>query len=478
MATPKPKTNAQARKIHDRRARMSLPEQVRAANDVYVHVSGSPRSVAALLWTFQQGRMDAKVVYYPTRCEGSVHVEGVQSPLTRSYVKALAEAFGLEYLERGEVVDVENVTVSGSSLPGSATVAPFAGRSEEDALELLDVAGVRPHPGVVLGGKSLCDDAALKRLAKRPQHDFEHSLAAAMVLSSDFPAELLFYGDGQARVKDAARRPSAPAKSAPKKSASKPKPVPPATSKAAPSLQALADASISREDLKANYRPIGKSTELDKYGYQIVQWWDPRPREGGRADVPAHIVEFVPRAPRGTKGATLGPRVTVSALADQLAFHKAIGAPLPSNPKPRKRRPDWRYADSDAAPDSAADDDKLEAAIRANGEPDYVAWMGRARTAQEGRVVLHVLDEELRGYSRAVLNNINPPADPERVIPGEQPADRKRRAKHEAPILDDFFVKADALDSAMGARIRSLYQQHRTALSAWQPLYAKEKAGG
>jgi hypothetical protein len=176
----------------------SAAARVKAAKTVYVHVSGTPRSVAALLWTLQQGRLDAKVVYTPTLCGSSGSVRTVLSPVTRSYVQALAKAYDLKYSEGWEAgPGIEHV--QGNSIPTTAYLTPFADRGEADAFALLDQAHVRPHPGVTLGVKNICADVELKKAAKKKQVGFERALAAAAVLSGSFPEDFALFDEGEHR---------------------------------------------------------------------------------------------------------------------------------------------------------------------------------------------------------------------------------------------------------------------------------------
>jgi len=142
--------------------------------------------------------------------------------------------------------------------------------------------------------------------------------------------------------------------------------------------RSLLDESVPREQLQSlGFRPVSKSSDLRAYGYQIVIWFDPRELQ--------ELYEYVPQKDDPRTKQAPGPRVTVTTLAFQRIFHKAIGAPMPTKRKVREPRD----ADDDPAafareleatlgPDAEAF--ALEEALRMNTD-DMMVLHGQARAA-------------------------------------------------------------------------------------------------
>ena len=141
--------------------------------------------------------------------------------------------------------------------------------------------------------------------------------------------------------------------------------------RAAPQIpQYLLDQTIPRKVLQGRYMPHGKSTELRPFGYTVIEWFDPRTLRGEQTvDV---VIEFVPRVNDADARAKQlpGPRVTVSRLEDQLAFHAAIGAPLPSNLPPPKKKPRFERAYAEAMGPSVAPADMARLIVAAHGREE------------------------------------------------------------------------------------------------------------
>ena len=141
---------------------------------------------------------------------------------------------------------------------------------------------------------------------------------------------------------------------------------------------ALLDDTVPRVDLqRIGFRPVAKSSDLRAYGYQIVIWFDPREMQ--------ELYEYVPQKvdPR-TKQAP-GPRVTVTTLAFQRIFHKAIGAPPPKHHALRVARnldddPAAFARELVASLGEEAEPFALEEALRMNTD-DMMVLHGQARAA-------------------------------------------------------------------------------------------------
>lgn len=87
-------------------------------------------------------------------------------------------------------------------------------------------------------------------------------------------------------------------------------------------LDEIAARSLSRKELQdQGYRNLLKSSDLFDYGYSISHWIKP-------GELGAEIVEYIPRAEKGKSSSR--PRLTASTYEDQVAIHKAIGAPVKS----------------------------------------------------------------------------------------------------------------------------------------------------
>jgi len=171
------------------------------AKKVYLMVNGSKNSIAASLWALMQGRLDATVVFLTsTGCPA----------VTRSYVRTFAKAFNLTFVERAKApTDGVLVTgrrtgfkVEGRDKVEGREAAPFAGATDAQVWEMLDSTGIRPHPGYMLGVNDPCPKTkgALEAAAKKPWNHLEAIIAASVVDTGDFPAEMLFFGPGEKRV--------------------------------------------------------------------------------------------------------------------------------------------------------------------------------------------------------------------------------------------------------------------------------------
>ncbi len=172
----------------------SPSQELAEAKKVYVLVNGSKNSVAALLWTLSQARLDATVVFLT-----ELHCPAV----TRSYVQALAAAFGLPFRELA-IPPSDGLVVSGRRKGAPVTdkdIAPYAGATDAKVWEMVDAARVRPHPAYVLGVGDPCPKKAgtLEARADKPAKTLEAALAGATVQAGDFPKAFSLFDEGETR---------------------------------------------------------------------------------------------------------------------------------------------------------------------------------------------------------------------------------------------------------------------------------------
>jgi hypothetical protein len=86
------------------------------------------------------------------------------------------------------------------------------------------------------------------------------------------------------------------------------------------------EAMTRKEMVRAGYRACAKSTDLYPWGYRIIEWFCPSLAVKGE---PCILVEYTPDVTdaRAVRPANIG-RVICSTLDEQIAFHRAIGAPV------------------------------------------------------------------------------------------------------------------------------------------------------
>lgn len=77
--------------------------------------------------------------------------------------------------------------------------------------------------------------------------------------------------------------------------------------------------------LAATHRNLLKSTDLLRWGYSISHWLDPRVRG-------SEVCEYNPQFP-GL------PRLTAATYAEQVAIHRALGAPVLPGGQPDRPGP-------------------------------------------------------------------------------------------------------------------------------------------
>lgn len=73
--------------------------------------------------------------------------------------------------------------------------------------------------------------------------------------------------------------------------------------------------------------PCFKSSDLFAYGYAVITWFSPRRATSSKP--PCILVEYIPSVvdARAVRRKDVG-RVVASSLAEQIAFHESIGAPV------------------------------------------------------------------------------------------------------------------------------------------------------
>lgn len=81
---------------------------------------------------------------------------------------------------------------------------------------------------------------------------------------------------------------------------------------------------IPLAELKAEYRPLIKSSDFHRYGYQVVTWFSAgRAKRGEPFET---VFEYRPQARPGIPAGAA--RYTARTLDEQIAVHRAIGAPV------------------------------------------------------------------------------------------------------------------------------------------------------
>jgi len=192
-----------------------MGKTVETAGRVIVPVSGSPCSVAALLWVIAHVRHPV-VLFEREACRPKV---------TESYVRAVAHAFGLT-LEtslaravrgtRGQLVLVVGARYGEAAeqhAPNSQIVLrPMTGRTEDEVLAELDTVGVRPHPALTLGLSEVCSEEELVAGARAAtgsgNTSLEVALAAAAVEAGEFPLGSALFEKGEKRERFDPRAPT------------------------------------------------------------------------------------------------------------------------------------------------------------------------------------------------------------------------------------------------------------------------------
>jgi hypothetical protein len=90
-------------------------------------------------------------------------------------------------------------------------------------------------------------------------------------------------------------------------------------------LAAIGAAAVPRAELSGTHVNMLKSTDLFRWGYSVSHWLNPRVRG-------AEVCEYNPQFP-GL------PRLTAATYAEQVAIHKALGAPVLPSGRPARPAP-------------------------------------------------------------------------------------------------------------------------------------------
>lgn len=145
---------------------------------------------------------------------------------------------------------------------------------------------------------------------------------------------------------------------------------------------------IPREDLQGEYVAASKSGDLHKYGYQVIEWFSPKKAKAGQ---PASVIEYVPQDRPGEGIAAGKTRYTATTREEQIAVHKAIGAPPPVDNPPPKPKVD-RYEQAQARREAKAGKTekapalKLEASTAEQERAHMEREAGKAKPKEEPKL--------------------------------------------------------------------------------------------